>query len=239
MKNRIRDYIFVFLILAVVSIIVSPVFSESKLLADKSLCMERLKNLGFAIMLYGGDNNNTFPLARNSKSGTWQQVIIPYVAEGECFFCPSSKNVPDYSQNVSWNVLNRSLGRNYGANTKVMGDGENDITLGQYPARVYETLPSPENTVMIFDAGSYIEEPAERCFASALQYLPGFALAGSSCPDFGEDYFAKMDFAKGRHDQGINIMFSDCHGEFHKSKEMGRLLRNKKNNPFDPDSWRE
>ena len=222
MKN-IKESVLIVIICFVLGLIVLPVFSVSRLLAEKELCLNRLMHIGNAIALYTNDYNGYYPLGRSHTSGTWQQVLTPYVEAGEVFFCPSSDRQPNYSMNVNENILKIGLNHNYSANFAVMGDFNDDITIKNYPARRFGDLKNPENLICVLDGSMYIFEPKLGLVTSKTMYIPGMGLAGVTCTF--DDEFSKNDFYKGRHDQGVNILYADAHAGFMKSRAVFNMIK--------------
>ena len=180
-------------------------------------------SIGNAMALYVQDYNGFYPLGRSHTSGTWQQVLTPYVQAGEVFFCPSSDRVPDYSLNVNDNILKYGLAHNYSANFAILGDFNDDITIKNYPSRRFSDLKNPQNLVAVSDGSYYVFEPKLGLVTSKSMYLPGMGLMGVTCSF--DDEFSKSDFYKGRHDQGVNILYADAHAGFKKSRDVYKMIK--------------
>ncbi len=221
--KALKNTIFIVFICFVLGVIVMPVFSTSKLLLEKGYCLNRLMIIGNAIAMYTNDYNGYYPLGRNHTSGTWQQVLLRYVDNGEVFFCPSSDSQPDYSLGANDNVTKYGLRHNYTANFAILGDFNDDITIQKYPPRRFVDLKNPQDLIAILDGSYYIFEPKLGSVTNTSIYLPGMGLGGVTCSF--DDEFSKSDFYKGRHDQGVNILFADAHAGFLKSRDVFNMIK--------------
>jgi len=65
-----------------------PAFAKAKTKAETINCVNNLKQLGLAVRLYSGDNNDKFPLATN-----WCDAIMPQVGTSRVFQCPGDASM--------------------------------------------------------------------------------------------------------------------------------------------------
>src|SRR5690349_3526887 len=91
------ELLVVIAIIAILAAILFPVFAQAKESAKKAACLSNVRQLGTAMMMYCGDNDDTMPglLAGvtpiNGGNLYWMpydQQIGPYVKNWDIFKCP-------------------------------------------------------------------------------------------------------------------------------------------------------
>ena len=83
------ELLVVIAIIAILAAILFPVFAQAKLAAKKTVDLSNLKQLGTAFMLYGGDNDDYYPLASYpAKGNTWPMRCQPYIKSFDIFRSP-------------------------------------------------------------------------------------------------------------------------------------------------------
>jgi len=108
MKNRaftLIELLVVIAIIAILAAILFPVFAQAKMAAKKSTDLSNQKQIGTAMAIYLGDNDDVFPSSyyyRNDtgNAGTaplcgyvhWSGVIMPYVKNLQIFRSPGDKS---------------------------------------------------------------------------------------------------------------------------------------------------
>lgn len=80
-----------FLLIAMGSAILFPVFGQARLAAKKTLALSHAKQLGLSMQMYTAENNDTFPIAAE-----WCDRIAPYVGEEAMFTSPAAGDGPGY-----------------------------------------------------------------------------------------------------------------------------------------------
>lgn len=87
------ELLVVIAIIAILAAILFPVFARAKESAKQSSCLNNMKQLGVAVMLYKTDFDDTFmKTTYNSgqpRRGSWVFVLQPYVSNFQVFKCPS------------------------------------------------------------------------------------------------------------------------------------------------------
>jgi prepilin-type processing-associated H-X9-DG protein len=75
-----------------------------------------LKQIGLGILQYNQDYDEGFPL-RDAPTGTWRQIIQPYVKSTDLFRCPSNQDNNAVADNAvgSYPEIKRSYGMNHRA----------------------------------------------------------------------------------------------------------------------------
>jgi prepilin-type N-terminal cleavage/methylation domain-containing protein len=96
-------------IIAILAAILFPVFGRAKAAAKQTVCISNLKQIGTAMTLYMGDNDDIFPYAVDASDkfdpGIWASqpqfaaqipfmlelpdALMPYTKSKEIFHCPS------------------------------------------------------------------------------------------------------------------------------------------------------
>jgi prepilin-type N-terminal cleavage/methylation domain-containing protein/prepilin-type processing-associated H-X9-DG protein len=97
------ELLVVIAIIAILAAILFPVFAQAREKARQASCLNNLKQIGTALMMYAQDHDETFPpayyyrnpLAGSNLDGTgieqWSGFCQPYVKNFKVFVCPSDK----------------------------------------------------------------------------------------------------------------------------------------------------
>ncbi len=93
------ELLVVIAIIAILAAILFPVFAQAREAARKASCLNNVKQMGSAIIMYAQDYDGTFPQAyyynNDSNSGggysQWSGTVQPYVKNWQMFVCPSDK----------------------------------------------------------------------------------------------------------------------------------------------------
>lgn len=112
------ELLVVIAIIAILAAILFPVFARAREKARQATCLNNVKQLQLAILMYVGDYDETFPLAQNDIAGggttkRWYTLIDPYVKNKQCWVCPSWKSYRHYStilQTYGWNTATNGMG---------------------------------------------------------------------------------------------------------------------------------
>ncbi len=94
------ELLVVIAIIAILAAILFPVFAQAREAARKTSCMNNMKQMGTAIMMYTQDNDETYPQAYWYKNDAgdsagymqWTGMIMPYAKNASMFVCPSDAN---------------------------------------------------------------------------------------------------------------------------------------------------
>lgn len=149
------ELLVVIAIIAILAGILFPVFMSAKMAAQRTKCMNNMKQLGTAMTQYRNDWAGYFPVGgfkvvttahASDMTNEWQNVIYRYAKSQQLYRCPACK-CPD----INWNDLT-DLGKNpdnprtaitYLYNSQLA----TDITDGQANA-VIAPKPHHENVVL-------------------------------------------------------------------------------------------
>jgi prepilin-type N-terminal cleavage/methylation domain-containing protein len=97
------ELLVVIAIIAILAAILFPVFAQAKVAAKKTTTISNMKQVGTAMMLYVGDNDDTVPplyyfdpnnlsLASTQGFYYWPTLILPYTKSEQIFLCPMDKD---------------------------------------------------------------------------------------------------------------------------------------------------
>jgi prepilin-type N-terminal cleavage/methylation domain-containing protein len=108
------ELLVVIAIIAVLAAILFPVFANAKKTAMKSKCLNQLKQIGTGLMLYMGDNNDSYPPWSYVES-SWALRLLKYTKNQSVFHCPGDPTKPrDAADQVSVTYFyNRLLCKDY------------------------------------------------------------------------------------------------------------------------------
>src|SRR5262249_23503757 len=121
------ELLVVIAIIAILAAILFPVFARAREAAHKSACVNNLRQIGGAMLLYEGDNNQRMPDRRDLKQalpGGWKPwdnwpksdprcgwaliVLHPYTKSDEMWSCPSIRGTAMTQAVQVWQPINAS-----------------------------------------------------------------------------------------------------------------------------------
>jgi prepilin-type N-terminal cleavage/methylation domain-containing protein len=83
------ELLVVIAIIAILAAILFPVFAQAKLAAKKTADLSNMKQIGTMMLLYGGDNDDAFPLTSfPSKGNSWPLRCQAYIKNWDMFRSP-------------------------------------------------------------------------------------------------------------------------------------------------------
>jgi prepilin-type N-terminal cleavage/methylation domain-containing protein/prepilin-type processing-associated H-X9-DG protein len=93
------ELLVVIAIIAILAAILFPVFAQAREKARSITCLSNTKQMGLAIMMYGQDYDEAFPLSVNTPYtafgsdtffANWIDLVQPYVKNYDMMYCPNS-----------------------------------------------------------------------------------------------------------------------------------------------------
>ena len=241
MKRRLGftliELLVVIAIIAILAAILFPVFQKVRENARRASCQSNLKQQALALIQYGGDfdekypignafdvNNNTWnidyggwqypcnPDEANSDCTVWADAMQPYAKSLRLTECPSSTENFDF-----YTVGNDKPGTNYNYNGDLQSSNQNVVV---QPATTVLLWPGEFGVRRV---GRAIASPELNCPdpKAACVYVPGTAACGASpsaagcngATDFmnlyGPPYYTHTQ--KWTHGEGDNFAFTDGH----------------------------
>lgn len=110
MKRRaftLIELLVVIAIIAILAAILFPVFAQAKQAAKRTQCLSNAKQMGLAVLMYMGENDDRFPqqmywfggpfnnIELYPDNAVWSLLIKPYRADNMIMRCPSDPNATD------------------------------------------------------------------------------------------------------------------------------------------------
>ena len=135
------ELLVVIAIIAILAAILFPVFARAREKARQTSCLNNVKQLTTATIMYAQDYDDRLPFAYNFGRW-WYQVLEPYTKNAQVVICPSK---PQYPLGYAWNYS----GCGYGP-----GAYWSPVRTGPIYEGVNRSVylsPGPAQTIMIGD----------------------------------------------------------------------------------------
>jgi prepilin-type N-terminal cleavage/methylation domain-containing protein/prepilin-type processing-associated H-X9-DG protein len=133
------ELLVVIAIIAILAAMILPALSRSKESARRTVCLNHLKQLGLAAMLYVMDNENYYPSSNSTDK--WPQAIRPGYENLRLLACPDDTSIKGAASDIaSADLASRSF----------LFNGWTDY---------FDSLPQPVKFEIMPD--SFIEQPSE------------------------------------------------------------------------------
>jgi prepilin-type N-terminal cleavage/methylation domain-containing protein/prepilin-type processing-associated H-X9-DG protein len=205
------ELLVVIAIIAILAAILFPVFAQAREKARQSACLSNCKQIGLAVMMYGEDWDQSYPLFAHSpiREPMWFQAIQPYIKNENVFTCPSVQRLTTEAtrpkQMAGWTVPLYSF-NGYGVNyAHVIQYGPGDATGKLMGPKPLAALSRPAETIMIADG------------QGAKDWTAGMAWNAIYCAaEPGPSWYTKEGLDKtwalaDRHNGGGSYIFADGH----------------------------
>jgi len=203
------ELLVVIAIIAILAAILFPVFARAREKARQTSCLNNVKSLALATLMYAGDYDERLPLRWHSTDDHFgvPDQILPYVKNNQIFECPSwSDTSPDHSHispmSYTWpgggpahpESPCATCGATCGANYFPF-DGYRGVKLA--------VIEAPANCIMIYEFegnGGTDHDRGVHTFYEARSRDPNYA----------------------RHNDGNNYAFLDGHAKWLKETKAGQ-----------------
>jgi prepilin-type processing-associated H-X9-DG protein len=76
-------------IIAILAAILFPVFARARAKARQIACLNNVKQISLALMMYAQDNDETYPVVDHLAGYYWWDALQPYVKNAQVFRCPA------------------------------------------------------------------------------------------------------------------------------------------------------
>lgn len=219
------ELLVVIAVIAILAAILFPVFAQAREKARQASCMSNVKQLGTAMLMYGQDYEETFPMMENNPVArfTIANMLDPYIKagnkntnasggnawpEGSVWRCPSSNTYNDGNDLTSY----FSVSWNYGyltvidSSTNFVPTYASPDTYGLWawtqPGRAFAEVKAPAETIAFTDAG-HSDGPH-----GVMATWSGLMSPASRYNNGANDWFS---VSEGRHNGMANISWCDGH----------------------------
>lgn len=209
------ELLVVIAIIAILAAILFPVFAKARDKARQTACLSNNKQMGYGLMMYTQDYDETLPIQIGDGAGggsqgfigstqaSWAKGIYPYVKNTQVFSCPNSVPYEIAGPCQTGSVPNVA---SYLFNSVVMPNFRNGSAVNyNYEGRSLAEMKSPANTVFLHEWAMHSPciLPRPRVIVGKTGY-EGFAYGGRS------DLAAYDDL----HNKGSNLLYTDGHAKY-------------------------
>jgi len=181
------ELLIVIAIIAILAAMLLPALKNARDMGNSTLCKSNMKQLGYAFMMYAGDNNDELPVTRDSGLATWTWRIFPgginiwEVANPSLFLCPADRTggVATYGINTHAWVFMADATRYMGAKK---------MFSFQKPEKSYLLLESPTALRTYIANGNGAHQDENKQWTSGGPYIHSYRGANYLYLDGHVDY---------------------------------------------------
>lgn len=209
------ELLVVIAIIAVLAAILFPVFAQAREKARQTSCMDNLRQIGMASLLYSQDYDEIMVGTElgDDPEYFWGEMLGPYMKNRQILSCPSTSEKLQVSAPVIGfpNGIGREWSYNYAINDIKDSAGAGIGAAFSHQARFTRLA----DTVLILDGWPVASDPAQDEERHEIRWVWGSRDAARNALDDGNP----------RHVEGFNLLLCDGHAKWRaRQRQPGGLF---------------
>ncbi len=231
------ELLVVIAIIAILAAILFPVFAQAKMAAKKTSDLSNVKQLSLAVLMYGGDYDDTYPFCWgwDSEWTPWHRAVNPYAkslaiwkspvdnwgrgtedAGGVCIQGSQTRGVT-YSMNYTWPAFANDSGQWWG------GSAEQNLMspTADNGGATQTAVPSPASTILIAPRPNWYHQWCQGWATEVFFNYGEFNMVGGGAKMFSD---------------GTNYGFCDGHAKYMKKEATLAAQGSQQGTPM-PSYW--
>ena len=236
------ELLVVIAIIAILAAILFPVFAQAREKARQTTCGSNLKQIGLAVTMYAGDNDEQFPAAANNTYAatigniTWYDLCEPYVKVGakgmgrpteggpKTFYtCPSFANDafpsnPGDPAPFAFTAAQITAGMSYAANGNLLPMYDSAVNKWFPGSRLagFADLNAPSSVVLVAHSLGVRPAIGGDDVTTGCQGMESGSLAGAPAPRGHASAYCAARF---KHSGGAVYLLADGHAKWFKGPQ--------------------